>query len=127
MGLSCAQAPTNKKQYISELGKILIKENGKKKFYKPEEVKKAHKKSELLNGLDFSCWGMSTFSSHSDFDRYHKETGELCDYVEMKTEMLNGLSVSSIDEFLPDINIDASWIDFGDFFDGLFTSIFDGM
>lgn len=37
---------------------------------------------------------MSTFSSHSDFDSYHEETGEVCDYVEMKTEMLTGLPVS---------------------------------
>ncbi|AFU69932.1 hypothetical protein P700755_003285 [Psychroflexus torquis ATCC 700755] len=125
MGKSCAPAPTNKKEYISDLGKILVNENGKKKYYKPEEVRKAHRKSKWYDGLNFSCWGMSTFSSHSDFDKYHEETGEICDYGEMKTEMLSGLSVSSTADWteIPDIDIDASWLDFGDVFDGLLEGI----
>lgn len=125
MGTSCAPAPINKKEYISDIGKILIKENGKKKYYKPEKVKKAHKKSKWYEGLDFCCWGMSTYSSHSDFDRYHQETGEVCDYVEMKTEMLSGLSLSPTGDWtdIPDFDIDASWLDFGDVFDGIFEGI----
>jgi hypothetical protein len=125
MGKSCAPAPTNKKEYISDLGKILVNENGKKKYYKPEEVKKAHRKSKWYDGLNFSCWGMSTFSSHSDFDKYHKERGEICNYGEMKTEMLSGLSISSNADWteIPDIDIDASWLDFGDVFDGLLEGI----
>jgi hypothetical protein len=125
MGNNCAPTPTNKKEYISDIGKILVEENGKKKYYKPEEVKKAHKKSKWHDGNNFSCWGMSTFSSHSDFDNYHEETGEVCDYVEMKTEMLSGLSVSSTADWteIPDIDIDASWLDFGDVFDGLLEGV----
>lgn len=124
---TCAPAPTDKKQYIKDIGKILVEENGKKKYYKPEEVKKAHRKSKWYDGLDFSCWGMSTFSSHSDFDKYHEETGEICDYADMKTEMLNGLSISPNIDWteVPDINIDSSWLDFGDIFDGLLEGIGD--
>ena len=77
----------NKKQYIKDIGKILVKENGKKKYYKPQEVKKAHKHSNWVDVVDFSCWAMCTFSSHSDFDKYHQETGEICSYVDMKSEM----------------------------------------
>ncbi len=69
MGISCAPPPSNKKEYISDLAKILVESNGKKEYYKPVEVKEAHKKSKWYDGLDFSCWGMSTFSSHKDFDR----------------------------------------------------------
>ena len=125
MGISCAPAPTNKREYISDLGKILVEENGKKKYYKPEEVKKAHRKSKWYDGVDFSCWGMSTFTSHSDFDKYHEQTGEVCDYAEMKTEMLSGLSVSSTTDWteIPDIDIDSSWLDFGDVFEGLLEGI----
>lgn len=125
MGTSCAPAPTNKREYISDIGKILVEENGKKKYYKPEEVKKAHRKSKWYDGLDFSCWGMSTFTSHSDFDEYHEQTGEVCDYTEMKTEMLNGLSVSSTADWteIPDLDIDSSWLDFGDVFDGVLEGI----
>ncbi|WP_281990709.1 hypothetical protein [Aquimarina aggregata] len=127
MATSCAPAPINKKEYISDIGKVLVKEHGKKQFYKPEEVKKAHRKSKWYDGLDFSCWAMSTYSSHSDFDRYHQETGEICDYTQMKTEMLNGLSVSPNSDWMdiPDLDIDTSWLDFGDVFDGVLDGIGD--
>ncbi len=119
--MSCTPAPTNKKEYISDIGKVLVEDNGKKKYYTTEEVKKAHENSKWYDVVDFSCWAMSTFSSHSDFDRYHTETGEICDYVEMKTEMLKGLSASSAADWteIPDLDIDASWLDFGDVFEGI--------
>lgn len=127
MEKSCAPAPINKKEYVSDIGKILVKEHGKKNYYKPEEVKKAHQKSKWYQGLDFSCWAMSTYSSHSDFDRYHEETGELCNYVEMKGEMLSGLSFSPTTDWIdiPDFDIDASWLDFGSVFEGIFEGIGD--
>ena len=70
---------------------------------------------------------MSTFSSHEDFDEYHEATGEICDYTEMKTEMLNGLSASAESDWfvLPDIDIDGSWLDFGDLFCGILEGIGD--
>lgn len=106
---------------LAVIGKILVNDYGKKKYYKPEEVTKSHKKSKWYDGVDFSCWGMSTFSSHTDFDKYHEETGEVCDYTEMKSEMLSGLSVSSNTDLfdIPNIDIDASWLDFGDVFEGI--------
>ncbi len=132
--LVCPPAPHNKRKYISELGKTLVTDYGKKKYYKPKEVKKAHKKTKWSD-YDFSCWGMSTYSSHSDFDDYHKETGEVCDYTVMKTEMLEGISFSEAADLsdLPDFDLDASWLDIGDvvegFFDGIgafFSAIADG-
>lgn len=136
MTKTCKPSPSNKKKYIVEIGKILVNDNGKKKYYKPREVKKAHRKSSWFGTLDFSCWAMSIFTSHSDFDGYHLETGEVCNYVEMKTEMLNGISDSAITDWaeIPDLNIDSSWLDFGDVFDGLLegigeliSGIFDGL
>jgi len=136
MSKTCTSSPSNKREYITDLGEILIKDNGKKKFYKPEEIKEAHKKSKWYHYIDFSCWGMSIYSSHSDFDAYHAKTGEVCDYAEMKTEMLSGLSLASVSDWteIPDLDIDASWLDFGDVFDGLLegigefiSGIFDGI
>lgn len=108
----CSKCPENKKEYISELGQILITDFGKKEFYKPEEVDKAHKKSSF-SGFDFNCWGSAVFSEHSEFDRYHEQTGEVCDYASMKTEMLTGISDSNASNWfgLPDFNIDLSWVD----------------
>ena len=129
MSFKCPAAPANKKEYISDVGRILVNNYGQKKFYKPEEVKKASSKSKhyKTNGIDWHCWAMCTFSSHADFDAFHKITGELCDYVEMKTVMLNGLSTSTITDWteIPDVDIDASWLDFGDVFEGMLTGIGD--
>lgn len=114
----CAKAPVNKKEYIGEIGTILVQDYGKKKYYKPEEVKKAHQKSSYYSTYDISCWALSIFSSHSDFDEYHAQTGEICDYATMKSEMLAGLSASENTGWfdLPDFDIDMSWLDFGDGF-----------
>lgn len=66
---------------------------------------------------------MCTFSTHSDFDVYHEEMGEICDYTAMKAEMLSGLTSSVEDHVnwfdLQDIDLDASWLDMGDIFEGL--------
>jgi len=125
MHTECPQAPSNKKKYISDIGKILINNYGKKKYYQPKEVKEAHRKSKWYDGFDFSCWAMSTFSSHSDFDKHHEETGEICDYVEMKKEMLSELSVNPTPNLteVVDLNIDISWLDFGDIFENIFVGI----
>lgn len=56
MNFKCPPAPPDKRAYIAEIGKILVHDFGKKKYYKPKEVKKAHKKSNWADGLDFSCW-----------------------------------------------------------------------
>jgi hypothetical protein len=119
MNQNLVPLPTNKKQYVTDIGKILVAENGKKKYYKPEEVKKAHQKSSWIDVVDFSCWAMSTFSSHSDFDKYHLEKGEVCSYVDMKSEMLSSFSGSTSSSWseIPDLDIDDSWLDFGTLFE----------
>lgn len=114
--MNCQPAPPQKREYIADVGKILVHDFGKKKYYTPQEVKKAHEKSRWNGGLDFSCWGMSTFSSHSDFDKYHEQTSEACDYAAMKAEMLEGISLTDtvhVADF-PDIDLDASWLDIGE-------------
>jgi hypothetical protein len=123
---TCPPAPPDKKKYIADLGKILVKDNGKKKYYKPEEVKKAHKKSDW-SAYDFSCWGMCTFSSHSDFDLHHQETGEVCDYTSMKATMLEGLSWNDTADLLqwPEVDLDTSWLDIGDLLGGFLEGIGD--
>lgn len=127
MSSQCPSAPTNKKEYITDVGKILVAEHGRKKFYSPEEVKTASKKSKRTDasGIDWHCWAMCTYSSHEDFDAYHELTGETCDYIEMKTEMLSGIASSSSSDWftLPDLDFDASWLEFDVVFEGLLEGI----
>lgn len=123
---SCHPAPDDKRKYIHDVGRILVHDYGKKRFYKPEEVKKAHKKSVWSNEV-FSCWGMSTYSSHEDFDAYHEQTGEVCNYTEMKSTMLEGISVSEDVHLadIPDVDLDVSWLDAGTLLDGVLEGIGD--
>jgi hypothetical protein len=124
MNSVCSPAPSDKRKYISDLGKILVKDYGKKNFYKPMEVKQAHKKS-AWRDRDFVCWGMSAYSSHHDFNQYHLETGETCDYVAMKSEMLMGISLTESSHLseLPTADLDTSWLDLGRVFSGIIDGI----
>ena len=125
MGENCHISPSDKRNHIAEIGSILIKDYGKKKYYEPEEVKKAHRKSSRYDGGAFYCWDMSVFCSHEAFDAYHKMYDETCDYIEMKKEMLQGIgNTAAIDlSTIPDIDMDASWLDLGDLFDGIVDGI----
>ena len=129
MANNCPPAPINKKEYITQVGTILVNDFGKKKFYSPEEVKHASRKAKHSNNreLDWHCWAMSIFSSHTDFDAYHKITGEICDYALMKTNMLNGLTTGSLNNVLElsSDEIDASLLDLGDLFDGFLEGVGD--
>jgi len=131
MSKTCPEAPTNKREYIEDVGKILIEDFGKKPFYKPEEVRQANRKTKWYD-FDWGCWAMSVYSTHEDYDQYHAQAGELCDYAEMKTEMLSGMvssdssgwfDTSGLD--LSSFDIDASWLDFGDVFESIFEGIGD--
>lgn len=103
MNKNCPSSPTNKKEYISDLGKILVKNYGKKKYYKPEEIKKSHQKSKWYD-FDFACWGMSAFSSQMDFINYHREIGEDCNYIAMKAEMFEGLHITTGSDLFENFN-----------------------
>lgn len=120
----CHPAPPDKRKYIGDLGRILVNDYGRKKYYKPDEVKKAHRASQW-NAYDFSCWGMSVFSSHDDFDKHHEVTGEICDYTQMKSTMLEGISTSDVASIpsIPTVELDASWLDIGGLLEGVFEGI----
>ena len=120
--LICHPAPDDKRKYVRDIGRILVATHGKRKFYRPRQVKEAHRRSTWAD-LDFSCWGMSVYSSHRDFDDYHRSTAEVCDYTAMKSQMLEGISTSDVHlSELPEVDIDISWLDFG-IFEGILTGV----
>jgi|GEM_PF-571292 len=136
MNKQYAQSSINKKEYIREIGEILVRNHGKKKYYKPEEVKKASEDStfaevsyivaeEAVVDIALECFAMAFYSSHSDFDAYHMEVGDTIDYVGVKTEVLAEISGDSLFDWfsLPDFDIDASWLDIGDIFGGMVEGI----
>lgn len=125
MKLYYSPSPLNKKEYISEIGKILVRDYGKKKYYEPDEVERASKKSQF--GVYSIDWALSIFTSHELFDSYYEKQGEERDYVKMKKEMLEGISNKDTSDWLQigTYDIDASWLDLGDVFEGLLEGIGD--
>lgn len=59
------EMPSNRTKYLKDIGRILVRNNGKKKYYDPNEVKKAHDSSVWMDGFDFLSCAMSVFTSHS--------------------------------------------------------------
>jgi hypothetical protein len=115
---ACHMKPADKKVFIGAVGKELVRTNGKKKYYKPTEVRTAA--DSCGYPIDIHCWAYCFFSTPSDFAALHDAAGEVCDYVAMKTEILADLASGSAFSLL---DIDLSWLDWPDID---FSSIFDG-
>jgi len=115
---SCTVAPPDKKLYGKQVGEVLVRNYGKKRYYPAVEVKKAS----LGAGypLDYSCWGLALFTSPEDFAAYHEAIGQACDYAAMKGDMLaalgDGAAVATIT-----LDFSESWLDLlGDALPSLF-------
>ena len=105
----CELAPEDKKAYGKEVGEILVKNHGKKKFYSPKEVKTASSQSQFA--MDWHCWAMCLYTSPSDFESYHRSVGETCDYGSMKAEMTSALTDGTSESWF---DLDVSWLDWPD-------------
>lgn len=106
---ACDLKPNDKKKFISDVGRHLVQEHGKKKYYKPEQIRKAVRDGGYEP--DIVCWAYCMFSSPADFSAVHEAAGEVCDYAAMKTEVLTDLS--SDGSFLG-IDPDLSWLEWPD-------------
>lgn len=131
MNRQYAPASINKKEYIREIGEILVRDHGRQDYYQPEDVKKASESSTFSEisymiadeaayqfmDIALESFAMAFYSSHEDFDTYHLEIGESLDYTGLKSEVLTEITDSSfLDWFsLPDFNIDASWTEMGEY------------
>ena len=90
----------------------------------------------LKNNLGDVSWAHNIKHIFQFFDIYHEKVGEVCDYISMKAEMLKGVSGATAEQWstIPDMDIDASWLDLETVFDGisegfsaLISGIFDGL
>jgi hypothetical protein len=112
----CTLAPQDKQRQAKLVGDDLLRHYGKRNFYSVQQVRDANQRNKI--DIDVMCWSHALFNSHADFDRLHAATGEACDYVAMKAEMLHSVAtVHSADWF----DFDLSWLEFPD----LDISIFD--
>jgi len=100
----------DKKQYAKDVGKILVQEHGKQKYYSPNRVTRTSKKTQW--DIDWYCWAMCLYTSPEDFNSYHKSIGESCDYVSMKREMAYAVTDGASEAWF---DFDLSWLEWPDF------------
>jgi len=89
---TCHLAPADKRKFISDVGEELVRAHGKKKYYRPKQVERAAR--DRRYPVDFHCWAYSFYTTPEDFQAVHDASGEVCDYVAMKAEVLGDLSSS---------------------------------
>lgn len=106
---TCGIDPSNKKKYISEVGEELTRQHGRKKFYKPDEVREASRTRGYH--IDWTCWAYCFFTTPADFGAIHEELGETCDYVAMKTELVGDLTGGTSGDWF---SFDLSWLEWPD-------------
>ncbi|HED35908.1 MAG TPA: hypothetical protein ENJ08_17065 [Gammaproteobacteria bacterium] len=73
------------KSYIKKLPGLLAKDYGKSKTYTPGQVKKTIERHGLP--VADARFGIAMFSDREAFDQYHQETGESCNYDDMRCEI----------------------------------------
>jgi hypothetical protein len=106
---ACHLRPEDKKAFVGAIGEELVRRHGKRKYYKPSEIRRA---AESRNyPVDIHCWAYSVFSTPEDFKAIHDAAGEACDYSAMKAEVLADLSTGGIFSW---IDIDLSWLEWPD-------------
>ena len=73
------------KSYIHHLGRDLAKRYGKVKEYTPNQVVKT------IHDCGYNwrhiCYAHALYASHKQFDNWHEEQGEICDYLAMREEI----------------------------------------
>ena len=73
------------KSYIRSLGKDLAQRYGKAEKYTPGQVVKTiHDRGYNSRHI---CYAHALYVSHKQFDKWHEEQGENCDYGAMREEL----------------------------------------
>jgi hypothetical protein len=100
-----------RRRHVQRVGNDLVGHHGKRNYYSIHQVREANRRQKI--DIDLACWSHAFFNNHADFDRYHLELGEACDYAAMKAEMLASVSGDSAASWF-DVDLDLSWLEFPD-------------
>jgi hypothetical protein len=106
---ACELAPKDKKAFVGAVGKELVQKHGKRKYYRPEDIRRAAESGGYP--LDIHCWAYCIFASPEDFRSLHEAAGEACDYAAMRADVLTDLASGGTFSW-PDV--DLSWLDWPD-------------
>jgi hypothetical protein len=86
------------KSHVKRLPGLLAKDYGHSTHYKPLQIRRTIERA----GLDpiYSCYAIAMFSGREDFNQFHIDMGETCDYDAMRGEVAHN-------HFSDDVNFDA--------------------
>jgi len=73
------------KKHLKRLAPQLVRAAGKRQHYTPADVKKTAEGCGYP--MDYICYAIAAYSSPFDFQTYHSERGEICDYESMRSEI----------------------------------------
>ncbi len=73
------------RSYMRKLGPVLRRRCGRRSSYTPDEVRRAARVSGV--NTDYLCYAYCIYCSREDFDQYHRQTGEYCNYAAMRQEI----------------------------------------
>jgi hypothetical protein len=73
------------RSYARQLPRLLVRDYGFSRSYLAQQVRRTIDRS----GLDvvYSCYAVPMFSNRDDFNQFHLEIGETCDYDGMRAEI----------------------------------------
>lgn len=106
---ACELAPNDKKAFVRSVGNELVRKHGKRRYYKPEDIRRAAESGGYP--IDIHCWAYCIFATPEDFRLLHEATGEACDYFAMRSEVLADLASGAGFSWL-DVNL--SWLEWPD-------------
>ena len=106
---ACHLKPEDKKALVGAVGENLVRRHGKRKYYKPAEVRTATQSAGYP--IDYVCWAHCIFLAPGDFKAVHDAAGEVCDQAAMKAEVLADLAAGGTFSW-PDL--DLSWLEWPD-------------
>lgn len=73
------------KSYLTRIGPLLAKRYGKAERYTPKQVEETAREAGLpMHDL---CYALSVYCNRDAFDAYHAESGEDCNYWQMRAEV----------------------------------------
>jgi len=104
---ACTIKPADLERQVRVVGRDLVQNYGRKKYYTPLEVRNANRRVGIQP--DYTCWSHAFFNDRPDFDAWHAARGEACDYTAMKSEMVSSIDVG--DARSSGFDIDGSWLD----------------
>lgn len=113
-------------KYLQSIGKILVRDNGKQKYYSNEQVRKSHAeidKNTAFNTLELGAelleLSCSLFSTKDEFIKNFDL--DLSDYFTLKAKAVKELSNSSSYnwESFTEFDLDISWLEVGDLFESI--------